>query len=218
MAKYLGRFVVGGMTQSGRLVALYRVSSRSFPNRQAVTQPDKRLVAIVPRSGHESDIFANPYIAYNCGRIVDQTAIVANGSHADQIAEKIASGMNIRDAMALSLCIMDYEKDAYNTPRIAAVIRANEPRVWLGVVRADGIEVRAFALRPGRCVHLATYEHSIPSADCEADFDASDALDGCRFVLSRGIFADFSHPVTAVCLWEDKGDFIMAVCDVQQNG
>ena len=32
---YLGRIVAAGLTKDGRAVAMYRVSSRSFPNREA---------------------------------------------------------------------------------------------------------------------------------------------------------------------------------------
>ena len=51
---YLGRIVAIGMTKSGKAGAFYRVSSRSFPNRQAVLQGDK--VAILPRPGFEGDL------------------------------------------------------------------------------------------------------------------------------------------------------------------
>jgi IMP cyclohydrolase len=61
---YIGRIVAVGMTKSSKLVALYRVSSRSFPNRQ--TRMIGQAVAIVPKEGFESDIYKNPYIAYNC--------------------------------------------------------------------------------------------------------------------------------------------------------
>ncbi|MDR0932030.1 MAG: hypothetical protein LBM70_03310, partial [Victivallales bacterium] len=33
---YLGRIVAIGMTKDGKPTAMYRVSSRSFPNREAV--------------------------------------------------------------------------------------------------------------------------------------------------------------------------------------
>src|SRR5256885_2081464 len=61
---YVGRIVAVGRTRGGANVALYRVSSRSFPNRWAIEQQGR--VSIVPREGHERDVQTNPYIAYHC--------------------------------------------------------------------------------------------------------------------------------------------------------
>ena len=121
---YIGRIVMVGQTPDGRLCAGYRVSSRSFPNRPAVLAADK--VSVVPRVGHESDILKNPYIAYNCVRIVrdGKIAVATNGSQTDPIAEKIAMGMPIRDALASCSLAMAFEKDQYNTPRVSAVVPA----------------------------------------------------------------------------------------------
>jgi IMP cyclohydrolase len=123
---YLGRMVAFAVTLDGRPAALYRVSSRSFPNRVAAVSEDKRRVAILPAPGHEADAAKNPYIAYNCARLAGDVAVLSNGSHTDPAAEKIASGMPIRDALALALLALDYEKDDYSTPRIAAAIRGVE--------------------------------------------------------------------------------------------
>ncbi|MDI6645331.1 MAG: IMP cyclohydrolase, partial [Methanobacteriaceae archaeon] len=90
---YLGRILAVGSNKSGNIVA-YRVSSRSYPNRE--TKAFENRVAVIPKKGHEKDVFENPYIAYNCIRIVDDVAIVSNGSHTDVIADKISEGMNIR--------------------------------------------------------------------------------------------------------------------------
>src|SRR5208283_331073 len=117
---YAGRIVAVGRNRKGQLAALYRVSSRSFPNREA--QIKDNAVAIVPKKGAEGDVFKNPYIAYNCLRIAGRTAIATNGSHTDPITEKVAAGMPVRDAFAASLLALDYEKDSYNTPRIAAAV------------------------------------------------------------------------------------------------
>lgn len=100
---YVGRFLVVGSNENGYYVA-YRVSSRSFPNR--VAKIFKNKISIVPKEGHEEEIFKNPYISYNCIRIVDDVAVVSNGSHTDIIAEKIESGMNMKDAMTLALLVL----------------------------------------------------------------------------------------------------------------
>ena len=146
---YAGRIVAVGRTRAGKLAAMYRVSSRSFPNRQA--QVKDNAVSIVPRKGSEDDVFKNPYIAYNCARIVGDVAIVTNGSQTDPIAEKIALGVPVRDAMASALLALDYEKDDYNTPRIAAAVAAGADWGILGVVREDGLEVCRLSLQPGEC-------------------------------------------------------------------
>ena len=51
---YVGRIVAVGRTPNGNNAVMYRVSSRSFPNRRTVRTP--RGLAIVPREGHESDL------------------------------------------------------------------------------------------------------------------------------------------------------------------
>ena len=121
---YTGRILSTGMNSEGKPYIAYRVSSRSFPNRQCLKYENR--AAIVPKEGFEKDIFENPYITYNCIQIVGDVAVVSNGSQTDVIADKIRLGMNLRDALAYSLLTMDYEKDSYNTPRIAGVVKASE--------------------------------------------------------------------------------------------
>ena len=139
---YLGRIVAIGMTKSGRACAMYRVSSRSFPNRQAVENNGK--IAIVPRPGAEGDLAKNPYISYNCLRIAGEWAVATNGSQTDPITEKIASGMPVRDAITLGLLAMDYEKDSLDTPRIVAVAGRVSKLGYLGIIRKDAVLVWSF--------------------------------------------------------------------------
>ncbi|NLT61287.1 MAG: IMP cyclohydrolase, partial [Candidatus Hydrogenedentes bacterium] len=49
---YVGRIVSIAMTKDSRLCGVYRVSSRSFPNRTAVLRENR--VSIVPKPGHEA--------------------------------------------------------------------------------------------------------------------------------------------------------------------
>jgi IMP cyclohydrolase len=215
---YLGRIVAAAITPSGKPAALYRVSSRSFPNRMASISPGGKTVSIVPKPGHETDIAKNPYIAYNALRLAGSCAILANGSHTDPVAEKIAMGYPVRDALALSLLAMDYEKDDYNTPRIAAVADANSRRVWLAAVRQDGLDVRSFELEPGQIVHLSTYEHNIPAARLISDFDAESAEEACDFIISGGVFKSFTNAVSAVAAVAEGGEFRLAARDMQKTG
>jgi IMP cyclohydrolase len=185
---YLGRILAVGSTKKGKFVS-YRVSSRSFPNRMAVSFEDR--VSIVPTQGNEKDVFKNPYIAYNCIRIVEDTAVVSNGAHTDVIADKIAAGMGVRDSIALSLLSMDYEKDDYNTPRIAGAISPEEGS-YIGIVTHDGLRVEK--IDDDRSFYISTYEQTKPT---HVKFDADDAASAAQFIMAGGKFAEFTHPVTA---------------------
>ncbi|HTO71837.1 MAG TPA: IMP cyclohydrolase [Myxococcota bacterium] len=192
---YVGRIVAVGRTKSGANAALYRVSSRSFPNRMAV-EVEGRL-AVVPRPGHEGDLHKNPYIAYNCVRIAGDLAVATNGSHTDPIAEKLALGVPPRDALASVLLALDYEKDALQTPRIAGIVPREGDVGWLAIVRDDALVVRAVPLEPGRAAFVATYERDDVDAAQASEFDAADAAACARFAVDGGAFAALEKPVTA---------------------
>jgi len=144
---YLGRIVSVGLTLENKMTLMYRVSSRSFPNR--IIREINGALAVIPASGFEKDIYQNPYISYNCLRADQQYAVVGNGTHADPVFEKVQSGMSMRDALCSVLFAMDYEHDSLNTPRIAAIADRENRTAALGVVRRQGIEVQEFSLRPG---------------------------------------------------------------------
>ena len=207
---YLGRIVAIGRTPDHRNVAMYRVSSRSFPNRQAVLHGDR--VAIVPRPGFESDLQKNPYITYNSLRFAGDFVVVSNGSQTDPIAEKIAMGMPVRDAMTLGLLAMDYEKDSLDTPRIVAACHRTEAIGYLGIVRKDAVLVRDVALEEGKIFHISTYEHNYP-CDCFAGtgFTAANADDAAKYVVDQGEFAGFEHPVTSCAAFFNGAEFELAV-------
>ncbi len=192
---YVGRIVAVGRTPDGRNAVMYRVSSRSFPNRRTVETP--RGLAVVPREGHEADLAKNPYIAYNCLRLAGDVAVATNGSHTDPVAEKVAAGMPIRDALVQALLALDYEKDDYNTPRIAVAVRRGAEVGWAGVVRCDGLHVRSFALAAGQAVYLATYEVDDPREGQATTFEAASAAEAARWVVSGGAFSELEKPVCA---------------------
>ena len=201
---YVGRIVAIGRNKAGKVAAMYRVSSRSFPNRTAKTS--EKGISIVPREGSEGDVFKNPYIAYNCVKIVGDVAIATNGSHTDPIAEKVASGMSVRDAMALSLIALDYEKDDYNTPRIACAVQAGANSGFLGVVRHDGLNVHELPLEPDSCFYLATYEINDVSLDQTDSFDVATPDEAAKYVIDGGAFAGLEKPITsAVAMELDEG-------------
>lgn len=210
---YIGRIVCVARTPQGHLAALYRVSSRSFPNRMAV--PGEARVAIVPKPGHELDIQRNPYIAYNCVRVVRDgaVAVATNGSQTDPIADKISLGVPVREALASCSLAMDYEKDDYNTPRISAVVDRAKNEAWLATIRADGLEVRRLELAPGQYVYVATYEENtiLPSQGGACGFES--AADACDFMLGGGVFAGRTNPVTAVAAVAQGDGFSLHVQD-----
>ena len=181
---YLGRIISAGKTEDGKPYVAYRVSSRSFPNRQVKVLEDE--AAIIPKEGFETDIFKNSYIAYDCVKVLDDIAVISNGSQTNPIADKISIGMNIRDAMAYSLITLDYEKDDYNTPRIAAVVKgsADSYEAYIGIVTEDG-----------KAQFISTYEKNTPE---DVVFSAETPDAACKFIFDEGAFAEFENPVSSV--------------------
>ncbi len=206
---YLGRIVAVGKTADGKNAAMYRVSSRSFPNREAVLRNGQ--VSIMPRAGFEDDLKKNPYITYNCVRIAGEFAVVSNGSQTDPIAEKIAMGMPVRDAMTLGLLAMDYEKDHLDTPRIVAAVPLEGDTGFLGIIRKDAVLVREIRLEAGKAAYISTYEHNYPcECFCDESFDAACAECAARYVVDGGKFAGFEHPVTSAAAISADGRFELA--------
>ncbi len=213
---YVGRIVAAGKNKFGRLTAMYRVSSRSFPNRQS--KQIGEAIAIVPKEGFERDGYDNPYISYNCLRLTGSYAVAANGSHSDPIAEKLGSGMSVRDAVITVLHAMDYEHDTYNTPRITAVIDTRARCATLGIIRHDAIIVKSFPLKAGQAVYVATYEHNEPSDTfADNDFHIDSAEEACNYILGQGVFADLERPVSAACALETADGFSIAYQDMERS-
>lgn len=211
---YIGRIVAAGMTRNGKIAAAYRVSSRSFPNRSARLTGE--TVSIMPRAGFEGDLAKNPYIAYNCLRLSGKIALVTNGSQTDPIIEKIIAGMNLRDAFALPLLAMDYEKDSLNTPRIAAAVDAEKKVCMLGIIRHDALLVREFPLVPGKIYYISTYEKNVPCRNhCDDSFEAANAAEVCAYMISGGEFASFEKPVTAASALWNGSSYELAVSDAE---
>jgi IMP cyclohydrolase len=211
-AVYVGRIAAIGRSREGRNAVLYRVSSRSFPNRRAVEQDG--AVSILPRAGHEADLVKSPYIAYRCLRLAGEWAVASNGSHTDALAEKLESGVPPRDALANVLLAFDYEKDDLSTPRIAAMVPREGERGWLAIVRRDALVVKEVALEAGRARYIATYEaddvrdaHGVP-------FDAASAQQAALAVISGPGFAAFERPVTSAAALVQPTGFALGTYSV----
>jgi len=180
---YVGRFIVVGPG-----VGAYRVSSRSFPNRRIVDREGTLTVTPTP-DAPETD---NPYIAYNCVRESEGRAVLGNGSHVDPVTEKLDMGYPARDALATALLSLDYEKDDYDTPRIAGVVGADTATV--GIVRRDALLVEEVT----EPTLVATYEEDRPRA---FDFGAAEAEAAAR----KAYALDFEHAVCAAGVAVDDG-------------
>jgi IMP cyclohydrolase len=210
---YVGRIAAVGKTREDRLTALYRVSARSFPNRH--TKLIGQAIAIVPKQGFEADIYKNPYITYNCLRIVGDYAVVGNGSHTDPIAEKLETGMRMRDAIISVLYGMDYEHDDHNTPRITAVVDSKSRGCALGIVRYDALLVENIALTKGEVFYIATYEHNAPGEHfSDSNFHITNAEEACDYIIGRGIFSNLERPISAACAIETDSGFSVGYKDV----
>ena len=211
---YVGRIVAIGNTLENKLTAMYRVSSRSFPNRQG-TQIGE-AIAIVPKEGFEKDIFRNPYITYNCLRINKRYAVVANGTQTDPIIEKLTDGMNTRDSLNNVLYGLDYEHDHLKTPRIAAVIDIETRLGTLGIIKSDAILIRSFDIKEGEAFYLATYNHDYPGERFKDEsFHITNAEEGCDYILGKGVFRTLELPVSAACAIESTSGFKIALKNIK---
>jgi IMP cyclohydrolase len=188
---YVGRFVVIAPD-----VAAYRVSSRSFPNRQLRDRGDTLTVGPTP-DAPETD---NPYVEYNCLRMTDDgtAAVLGNGSHVDPIVEKLELGYPARDALSHALLALDYEKDDYDTPRLAGVL--DPEGAWIGIVGADALLVTSVA----EPTIVATYEKQRPEP---FEFTATGATEAATSAYDL----EFEHPVCAAGLARTEHGFETAI-------
>lgn len=199
---YVGRIVAVGKTD--RPFAAYRVSSRSFPNR--VARVTNAGVAIQPLD--PEDIKKNPYIAYNCIRVSANGVVVSNGSHTDPIFELIEDGTTPDVALQKVLIEMGYEKDDFNTPRIAGVV--TDTVGFIATIRADGLEIASFDLEENSCHVVCTYEMDRIESKGHP-FVAESADEAARYIIDGGIFKDLEQPVCSAA-WMEK----LAVCNPHQ--
>ncbi|QLK24604.1 IMP cyclohydrolase [Natrinema zhouii] len=191
---YVGRFVVVGPE-----VGAYRVSSRSFPNREIAARDE----ALTVGPTDDAPATDNPYVSYNCLRVVEtptgETAVFGNGSHVDPIAEKLELGYPARDALAESLLALDYEKDDYDTPRIAATI-GGDSEALIGTVRKDALLVETV----DEPTLVATYEKNAPEA---IDLEAGSAAAAASEVYDL----EFEHAVCAAGVARTDSGFETAI-------
>jgi IMP cyclohydrolase len=195
---YVGRIVIVGRSQ-GRSFVAYRVSSRSFPNRRAEVRGQSVMVSPLD----SADLARNPYIAYNCIRISFDAVVVANGTQADMIIEKIEDGAKPLDAVSLSLVAYGYERDELDTPRLAGVVRGD--RAWLGIAKRREIRCKEFLLREGDAFMVATYE--------KTEFEPLKIGGRSAQEIAKAAFnLPFERPVCSAAAFAlPEGDFELAV-------
>lgn len=190
---YIGRFVLLGRTAAGAWYVGYRVSSRSFPNRRILLKQDRAVVLPTPDAAPTD----NPYIAYNCLRSHGSVVVAGNGSQVDPVLEKVQLGYGLRDALALTLLALDYERDQYNTPRVAAALDAATGQGYLAFVGAEKLWVRRLEPVPGQALLVATYECTEPTSIALAG-ETPEAL--CEAIYTSA----YEHPVAALAaVWAD---------------
>jgi len=195
---YVGRIVAAGRSALGMYVG-YRVSSRSYKNRHAVIRED--IVSILPTA---EDPTGNPYISYNCLRETQGIIVATNGSQTDSVVEKIGLGYPPRDALALSLLALDFEKDNYKTPRIAACVDTVQEVALLAIICHDRLHVREFKPEVGQAFHVATYEVQ--------DFTKIElAAEDVDTVAHSLITLDYEFPVCATAAAMINGKLTLAV-------
>ena len=187
---YVGRFIIVAPDR-----AAYRVSSRSFPNRKVIER-DGALTVVPTAAAPGTD---NPYISYNCLRTTDDGAfaVIGNGTHVDPITEKLELGYPPRDALAASLLALDYEKDDYDTPRIAGVVGDES---YVATVRRDALLVEAVA----EPTLVATYEADSPEA---TELVAEDPAAMATELYDR----PFEHPICAAAIARSTEGFRTAI-------
>ena len=74
------------------------------------------------------------------------------------IGEKIILGLPVKDCLSLSLLALEFERDQYHTPRIAAVADYRNDEAWLGIITDSKLEVRKVPVDAGEARLLAVYE------------------------------------------------------------
>jgi len=196
---YVGRIIGAGRTAAGLPALAYRVSSRSFPNRDAVRHGD--TVRIVPREGSTDAASESPYIAYECLLWNDRYAVASNGTQTRPIFERLKAGNAIRDALIAVLAGLDREFDTLDTPRICAVADRMDGTLHIGSISADALSVMPVTVRAGEMAYVSTYGGPMPCREqIDTAFSATDAAETCRHLIGGSLFSGFEKPVCAVAL------------------
>lgn len=199
---YRGRIVAIGKTELGHNVGLYRVSSRSFPNREII-EHEERLI-VIPRKGFEQEALVNPYVAYTAIKKAGAFLVISNGFHTELIADKIEEGVSPQYAIGSVLGMIGYERDGHNTPRIAGVVPLAGHTGWLGAAKFGDLVVREIDLGAGYINYVATNYQTEPSPVCIFEAHPVDQI-GRFLIEDRLFFRTLEHPVaSAAAVFDGK--------------
>lgn len=190
-----------GTTENGGVAAAYRLASRSFSNRKIEVKGDSAKVKSI--LGYEKEVADNPYLSYTCLRVINKNSILtANGTHLDQIFERINSGASASHAITNVLAEMGPEQDTYKTPRIAGF--ASPTGLLLGVITEKGLIVKSLHAKRGVGYYVATYRKTDPTGNVVKNFDVGSADAVAKLVHEGPNFKRFSHAIaTAAALISD---------------
>ncbi|WP_297421770.1 IMP cyclohydrolase [Thermococcus sp.] len=186
---YTGRTLGIGL-MNGKPFTFYLLCSRSFPERKAVIKGSTAY--IINRT--ETD---NPYVSYPVVRTNERYAVVTNGLHTDFIFQAL-DWEKPRKALVHVLDAMDYERDAYDTPRIAGVIERGNKRGWLGFAGRGWLWVRELELKEGKAFVTATY-----NVDGFVELGLNN-FSPARELASEVLKLPFEHKVLAIGVAENK--------------
>ncbi|ACS33767.1 IMP cyclohydrolase [Thermococcus gammatolerans] len=185
---YTGRTLGVGLMK-GKPFAFYLLCSRSFPRRRAIVREN----AVYIENLTETD---NPYISYPVVRLLSEYAVVTNGLQTDFIAQAL-EWESPKKALIHVLDALDYERDAYSTPRIAGIVGRNG-KGWLGFAGKDEFWVRELELREGKAFATATYNLGFTELEFPA-FESAEEL--ARKALELPLE---KKVLTIGVLWKDR--------------
>ncbi|MFC1454971.1 IMP cyclohydrolase [Candidatus Undinarchaeota archaeon] len=180
---YPGRIIAVGKTS--KPFVCYRVSSKSFPDRAAKISRGRVKISLKP--GIKTK---NKYVEYNCIIKARNAIIASNGTHTDLIAKNYRSGKTMKESIYLALKKMGYEKDGYNTPRIAGAIAGDKG--YIGIVKKGELDIQEFPLRAGYC-HIISTNNFNSISEKEYQFEAATAKDCARFISNGHFFDTLEH-------------------------
>jgi len=196
---YSGRILAVCRNKNGKLFGIYRVSSRSYPNRKIITSETHGIV--IPTNNQSAGgIELNPYVSYTCMRIVREFAILTNGEHTTPIAGQIDNGLPPRQAMINVLCGMDYEFDENGTPRIALVIDSKADTSWLGIISKQQINIKEINPLVNQGFFISTnFYTDIGSNQVFSDFEIMDGMDSAKLIWDgNNLFKEMEFPVCSI--------------------
>ncbi len=191
---YTGRTLGIGL-MNGKPFAFYLLCSRSFPNRKVVI---KGSVAYIINQTKTD----NPYVSYPVVRMGEKYAVVTNGFHTDFIFQAL-EWERPRKALIHVLDAMDYERDEYNTPRIAGVVERGSERGWLGFAGRDWLWVRELGLKDGKAFVTATY-----NVDGFVEMGI-ESFGSAKELAERAMGLPFEHKVLAIGVAENKDGWVI---------